>query len=311
MVPQATVLPAPPERKRAMSNLDRGRTGFGYLLLTPQIVGFTFVGVGALIWVIWLSLNKVNVLSGSQEFVGLENYIRITNDPSMATVLPNTLFFVSVLSVSGTVVALLLAVMLNQKLPGITFFRSAIFLPALVTMVAWALVWSFIVQPQGLLDTITGALGASPFPWLRSEWATLTVFAVIQLLKNVGINVMIFLAALQAVPQELVDAARVDGARAWGTFRHVVIPQISPSIMMVFMLMIVGSFKVFELVLLLTDGGPGVQTSVLSFEIYRQAFRLNEIGYASALAVLLFAIVLALTAVVWQLRKRLVFHEND
>ncbi|SDS49086.1 carbohydrate ABC transporter permease [Jiangella sp. DSM 45060] len=290
---------------------DGGRNGFGYLLLAPQFVGFTAVGVLALGWVIWLSLNEVNVLAGRQTFVGLENYARILDEPDMRTILPNTLFFVCVLSVTGTVVSLGLAMLVNQKLRGIGFFRSMIFVPALVTMVAWTLVWSFIVQPQGLLDAVVGVAGLGPFAWLRGGWLTLAVFAVIQLMKNVGINMMIFLAALQAVPDELVDAARIDGASRQGVFRHVVVPQISPSILMVFMLMIVGSFKVFEVVLLLTEGGPGVQSTVLSFEIYKQAFELNDVGYASALSVLLFAIILVLTGVIWQLRKRVVFHESD
>lgn len=250
------------------------------------------------------------MLAGTQEFAGVANYARILSDPSMLTVLPNTLFFVCVLSIAGTVVALALALLLNQKIPGISIFRSIVFIPALVTMVAWALVWSFIVQPEGLLDAVLGSVGIGNLPWLRGGWLTLVVFAVIQLTKNVGINMMILLGALQGVPQELTEAARIDGAGSWRVLRSVVIPQISPAILMVFMMMIVGSFKVFEIVLLLTEGGPGVQSSVLSFEVYKNGFLLNDTGYASALAVLLFVIILILTAAIWQVRKRVVFHEE-
>src|SRR5699024_11781110 len=112
----------------------RGSNRFGYLLLAPQMIGFTAVGLVAIVWVIWLSLHDVNVLAGSQDFVGLDNYARILTDPSMITVLPNTFFFVCVLSVAGTVIALLLAVPLNQQLRGIGLFRSIVFIPALVTM---------------------------------------------------------------------------------------------------------------------------------------------------------------------------------
>lgn len=293
------------------SGRDVGRNRFGYLLLAPQTIGLVLVGVFAIIEVIQLSLNKVNVLAGRRTFVGLDNYARIFSDPDMAVILSNTFFFVGVLSVTGTIVALGLALLLNQKLPGINIFRIAIFIPALVTTVAWSLVWRFLLQPAGVIDSITALVDAGPFPWLRGGWLTLAVFAVIQLTKNVGINVMILLAALQSVPQELIDAAQVDGAGRWAQFRNVVLPQISPAILMVFMLMISGSFKVFELVLLLTNGGPGVQTSVLAFEIYRQAFRLNDIGYASALSVFLFALVLIISGLVWSLRRRLVFHEAD
>src|SRR5690625_3009845 len=140
---------------------------------------------------------------------------------------------------------------------------------------------------------------------------------------------MILLGALQAVPQELIEAGRIDGAGSPRILRSVVIPQISPAILMVFMLLIVGSFKVFEVVLLLTEGGPGVQSSVLSFEVYKQGFLLNDVsqrtgvadimqgfllndvGYASALAVLLFALILLLTTIIWQTRKRVIFHEGE
>lgn len=290
---------------------DVGRHAFGYALLAPQTLAFIVVGIVAVGGVAQLSLTSVNVLAGTREFVGLDNYARLFSDPDMVVVLANTFFFVFVLSIAGTIVALALSLLLNQKLPGINFFRAAIFIPALVTTVAWVLVWRFILQPQGLLDGILGVIGVGQLPWLRGGWLTLTVFAVIQLTKNVGINMMIFLAALQAVPTELIDASRVDGARRWQRFWHVILPQISPAILMVFMLMISGSFRVFELVLLMTNGGPGNQTSVLAFEIYRQAFRLNDIGYAAALAVFLFVLVLALTGMIWQLRRKLVFHESE
>jgi multiple sugar transport system permease protein len=296
--------------RRPRSALDRGRNGFGYFLLAPQVIAFTAVGVVALGWVIWLSMNHINILARSQTFVGLDNYVRILQDPNMATVLPNTLFFVVIISVSNTVIGLLLALLMNQKLPGITVFRSLIFVPALVTMVAWTLVWRFIVQPQGGLDALLGLVGIPEIPWLRSGWVTLVLFAFIQMTKNVGINMILFLSALQSIPQELSEAARIDGANRWGVFRHVTVPQISASTLMVFMLTVVGSFKIFEIVLLLTNGGPGVQTSVLSFAIYQNAFVLNDVGYASALAVLLFALVLILSGLIWQLRKRLVFNEE-
>lgn len=297
--------------RRRTSHREQGRNGFGYLLLAPQMIGFSAIGVVAVLWVFWLSLHEVNVLAGTQEFSGLDNYARILTDPSMITVLPNTFFFVCALSIAGTAVALILALLLNQALRGINVFRSIVFIPALVTMVAWVLVWSFIVQPEGLLDAILGTVGVDGPAWLRGGWLTLAVFAVIQLTKNVGINVMILLGALQAVPQELVEAAGIDGAGSLRVLRNVVVPQISPAILMVFMLMIVGSFKVFEVVMLLTEGGPGVQSSVLAYEIYKQGFLLNDVGYASALAVLLFLLILLLTALIWQARKRVVFHEDD
>src|SRR5690606_37556613 len=143
---------------------------------------------------------------------------------------------------------------------------------------------SFILQPGGLFDGIVGVVGAGRFPWLRGGWLTLGVFAFIQLTKNVGINMMIFLAALQAVPQELIDASHVDGASPWTRFRHVVLPQIASASIMVLTLMDSRSDEVFALVLPRNNGGSGVQTSVLAFELFRPAVRLYDIGYAAALS---------------------------
>src|SRR5690625_5171749 len=138
------------------SPLHAGRNIFGYALLAPQTLGMLVVGLVAIGGLVQLSLTRVNVLAGTREFIGLDNYVRIFTDPNMAIILSNTFFFVVVLSIGGTVLALALAVLLNQKVPGINIFRAMIFIPALVTTVAWTLVWGFILQPGGLLDGIVG-----------------------------------------------------------------------------------------------------------------------------------------------------------
>jgi len=285
---------------------SRADSAFGYTLAAPQIIGFAVFGIYPLVEVFRLSTLRVNSLSGNEQFVGLDNYVRLTTDPGMPTVLVNTAFFVAVLSIVGTVLALGLALLVNQTIAGINIFRAAIFLPALISMVAWTIVWGYILQPRGLLDAFLVGLGGSPYPWLRSELVTLGILVGVQALKNVGLNMMILLAALQGVPSELKEAARVDGAGNFRIFRSIVLPEISPAILMVFMLMIVGSFKVFDVIHLLTQGGPGVSTTVLSYYVYVQAFTNNDVGYASALSVLLFGLVLVITVLVWQLRRRFV-----
>lgn len=296
--------------KRTITPAARRRRGadglFGYTLAAPQILGFAAFGIYPLLEVFRLSTFKVNSLSGMEQFVGLDNYVRMIEDPAMPTVMRNTGFFVILLSVTGTVLALALALLVNQQLKGIQFFRAAIFLPALISMVAWTIVWGYMLQPRGLFDAALVAIGSSPFPWLRSDLATVAIMVLVQALKNVGLNMMILLAALQSVPTELKEAARVDGAGRWRTFRSIVLPEISPAVLMVFMLMIVGAFKVFDVIYLLTRGGPGVSTTVLSYYIYDQAFTYNDVGYSSALSVLLFLLVLVISTVVWQVRKRFV-----
>lgn len=284
--------------------------GFGYLLLSPQLLGFVILALYPLVEVFRLSLYQVNALTGESKFIGLANYLRMIEDPDSARILLNTFFLVAVLSVLETVLSLGLALFLNQRLPGINVFRAAIFIPALVTMVAWTVVWRFILQPGGFLDWLASIFQLPTVDWLRSGFLTLGVIAVIQTLKNVGLYMMIFLAALQGVPSEIIDASRVDGANRWQSFRNVTVPQISPTILMVLMLTIVGAFKVFDVIYILTQGGPGVSTTPLSYAVY-SAFAQNQIGYASAYSVVLFLLVVLISFVVWQLRRRFVYHEAE
>src|SRR5690625_1893690 len=238
---------------------------FGYALITPQLLGFALFGLVTTGQSIWLSLNTINALSGETKFVGLENYKNLLAGDRFPLVFTNTVYFVAVFSVLNIAVALGIALLLNNQLRGVNVFRAAVFIPALVTTVAWVLVSRFILQPEGVLDFLVSFLGMEDTPWLRSRWLTLTVMIFVQLIKNVGINVLLCLAGLQAVDKELLEAAETDGAGWWPRFRHVVIPQIAPTLFMVFLLTVVASFKVFEVILILTNGGPGYETNVLSF----------------------------------------------
>ncbi|MFD5226645.1 carbohydrate ABC transporter permease [Microbacterium sp. NPDC058342] len=284
---------------------------FGYALITPQLLGFAVFGLLTTGQSVWLSLNSINALSGATEFVGLKNYATLLAGERFSLVFANTIYFVVAYSVLNIVVAMGIALLLNNRLRGVNVFRAAVFIPALVTMVAWALVSRFILQPDGLLDFLVSFGGVEDTPWLRSRWVTLTVIIVVQLTKNVGINVLLCLAGLQSVDRELLEAAETDGAGWWARFRHVVIPQVSPTLFMVFLLTVVGSFKVFEVILILTDGGPGYETNVLSFMIYDEAFRRHDFGEASALAVILLLMIIIVSSLLWSLRKKLVYAEND
>lgn len=285
------------------------RNVMGLAMLAPQSLGYAAFGLVPLGTVFWLSLHQISALTQQQTFVGWDNYERLLTKPANLAILARTGVYVALLSSLGVLLALILALLVNQKLRGIVIFRVAYFLPALVTLAAWAIVWGFVLQPEGLADAIVGFFGAGPIPWLRDPKLALVAVVVVQVLKNVGINMMILLAALQTVPDELVDAAQLDGASQLGVFRQVTLPHIAGTVLMVVILMVVGSFKVFEQILLLTNGGPGTSTVILSFEVYRQAFVIGDVGYASALATLLFFLILVLTALVWSARRRFVYHE--
>jgi multiple sugar transport system permease protein len=281
----------------------------GYAMVAPVVLGALAFVVLPLGMVVWYSLHEWNVLANTFTFVGAENYGRMASDDGLADALLASLWFSIGLVVLNIVLALLLAVLLNQRLPGTTTFRTFFFSPVVVSLVAWTIVWSFLLQADGGINGFLAVLGVDGPNWLRHETTAMIAVIIVQVFKNVGLNMILFLAALQGVPEELQEAARLDGAGAWRRFRSITLPLISPTILLVSIITIVGSLEVFAQIDVLTGGGPGNSTTVLVYYLYQQAFRFNEFGYASAIAVLLFVIVLVLTLLQWQSRKRWVFHE--
>ncbi|MNT37707.1 Lactose transport system permease protein LacF [compost metagenome] len=206
--------------------------------------------------------------------------------------------------------ALLLAVLLDQKLKGMVVFRTLFFSPVVVSLVAWTIVWSFLLQNNGGINGLLAMLGIEGPNWLRTPTTAMISVIVVQVFKNVGLNMVLFLAALQGVPKELYEAARVDGAGRFKQFRRITLPLISPTILLTSIITIVGSLQVFAQIAVLTQGGPGMSTTVLVYYLYQQAFQFHFFGYGSTLSILLFVIVAVLTFVQWQMRKRIVFYEN-
>jgi multiple sugar transport system permease protein len=312
--PSAAVLqPANGRRRRPFHlTLAQQDAAFGYLFISPQIIGFLITVVGAVLVVFYYSFQERNILTGLTRPAGLENYARMAGgDPLFSTVLTNSLVFTIGLVPLNLAMALLLAMLVNQQLRGVTLFRTLYFAPVVTSAAAWAIVWRFILQGEsGTLNQFLGLVGISGPNWLREPaWA---MFAVIftRVLKNVGLNMIIFLAALQSIPKEFDEAATVDGANVWQRFWRITVPLLSPTILLVTVLTVIGSLKIFDHIVLMTNGGPSNATTVLVYYIYFQAFRVFNTGYASALAVVLFVLALIATIVQWGLRKRLVYSEQ-
>lgn len=309
-VPGATsAAPGPAPRRPWLTHTRRDALA-GYLFVAPQVVGILLFVLIPLGLIGYFSLHEWNVLAGSFEFTGLKNIKRLFEDPRLGPVLLATGVFSAGLVVVNLGLALLLAVLLNRRARGNTFFRTLFFSPVVVSLVAWTIVWSFLLQRDGGINGILQLFGVTGPNWLREGfWAMVSVI-VVQVFKNVGLNMVLFLSALQGVPREVIEAARVDGASARQTFFRMTLPLISPTILLTSIITIVGSLQVFAQIAILTEGGPGTSTMVLVYYLYLQAFDFNDFGYGSALALVLFLIVLVLTVVQWQLRKRFVFYEN-
>ncbi|SES28848.1 sugar ABC transporter permease [Rhizobium sp. NFR03] len=282
----------------------------GFLFIAPQMIGiFVFVLI-PLGLVFWYSLHEWNVLANTFAFTGAQNYRMLLEDESLLDVLGATAIFSVGLVIFNLSLALLLAVLLNQRLAGIGVFRTLFFSPVVVSLVAWTIVWGFLLQKNGGINGMLLTFGIEGPNWLREETTAMISVVVVQVFKNVGLNMILFLAALQGVPKELYEAARIDGAPAYKQFRRITLPLISPTIMLTSIITIVGSLQVFAQIAVLTQGGPGLSTTVLVYYLYQQAFQFHYFGYGSTLSILLFAIVAILTFAQWQMRKRIVFYES-
>lgn len=246
------------------------------------------------------------------EFIGLGNYIELAESSAFWEVLRNTIVF-ALLYVPGVMaLGFGLALLVNQKLKGIAFFRGLYFLPAITSMVAVGLVWNWIFSTRyGLLNHVLRAyLGvSSPPAWLADSDTTLLVLVIVSIWKSAGFPMMIFLAGLKGIPQYLYEAARIDGANAWQRVRFVTVPMLTPVTFFVLIISIFDAFQTFEVTLTMTEGGPINASTTLSFYIYKNAFQFFRYGFSSALAYVLLVIVVVITIINFRIRRRWV-HDN-
>lgn len=283
-----------------------------YTMLLPQLAGFALFVVVPLAWLVYLSLTDYSLISGRADFIGVDGYRETFQDPLFRTVLWNTAVFTLGMVPLNIALALALALMLDRSFRGRTFFRLAFFAPVATSAVAWALVWRFILQgeQQGVLNQGLSLVGMEGPNWLvEPGWAMGSIIAT-RVLKGVGINMLILLAALQTIPSETLEAAKVDGATPWKAFRHVKVPLLAPALLLVTVITTIGSLQVFDTILLMTGGGPANSTNVLVSYVFFRAFRTFDIGYASRLALIIFVISAVLTVLQWRARRKLVYLES-
>ncbi len=289
-----------------------GKYFWGYFFVLPSLLIITLFKLVPLVIGFGISFSNWNLLS-SPEFIGLQNYARLFTDANAIKVFGNT-FYYSGLSVPlNLVFSLGLALALNQKIKGLAFFRTAYYIPVVAASVAVSAIWVWLLSDYGIITTLLTSLGLKSINFLQDTKYALTSITLVDVWKNLGFNVVIFLAALQDVPEELRDAARVDGASAFDIFRHITLPLISPAIFFTAVMGVIGSLQAFDLVYNMSmkhEGGPARATSTVGFYIWQNAFKYSRMGYAAALSFALMAILLVLTIVQWQMRRKWVYGEE-
>lgn len=281
----------------------------GYLFVAPLILGLVVFTYGPVLAAFVLSFTKGDYIS-TPRWIGLENYVTLLDDKLFWQSMRNTLYYVVGVVPAGMVLALLLALAMNQKLRGIVIFRTIFFLPTISSSVAISLMWLWIYNPEfGAFNFLLDQIGIRGPAWLSSpQWAMPAVI-IMAVWRGVGYNMLIYLAGLQGIPDTFYEAASIDGAGAWAKFWNITVPLLSPTTFMLLILSLIGAFQVFEYTYVMTGGGPVYATLTLVLHVYNNAFRNFQMGYASALAYVLFFILLGLTIFQFRLQRRWVHYE--
>jgi ABC-type sugar transport system permease subunit len=287
--------PASPARRRAGR---RGEPSVAALFLAPSLLLLAVFAYGPLLANALLSLTSWNLLSRSRAFVALANYERLLADPRFPGVLQNTAIYALGVVSASMVLGLGLALLLDRQLTGHGFYRTVVFAPYVTSLAAVALIWIWIFDPRyGLVNGVLRSLLIPAPGWLaRPSWALLAV-CVVAVWHTAGYMMVIFLAGLQNVPPVLHEAARIDGAGPARVFWHITLPLLSPVAFFLAVTGLIVTVQLFDIVSVMTHGGPGDSTNVLAFYLYHRGFELFELGYASAIGMVLFAVVMALTVV--------------
>lgn len=292
-----------------------GRAAEAYLFLAPALVILLVFVVLPAIWILVLSLYRWDLISSDATLIGVGNYQRMAHDPLWWKSLWQTCYFVAVTVPVGTFLALGLALLLNSRIRGRSIFRAAVFAPYVTPAVATIVIWEWIFNHDyGLLNSALAVFQLPKIGWLTDSNAIMASVIIYSLWATVGFNVVIFLAGLANIPPDLQEAARVDGASSWQVFRRVTWPLLSPTTYFVLLISSIGSFKVFNVVYVLTEsdagvtGGPDRAALTIGVYLYKQAFEFFRAGYASAISVALFAIILAVTVIQMRVASRRVFY---
>lgn len=274
-----------------------------YTLLLPVIAFFVLFQYYPILKSIVISFQEYGLLRRERPFIGLENYVRQFQDPLFLSALLNTLLFVAVAVVAGVVLALFFAVLVEQTGKWAKLYRTLYFIPVVTSLLATSMVWRWLYASSGLINFVMTYAGLPPQAWLLSESLALPSLIALTVWKNLGFDLILFAAALQSIPSDYYEASNLEGATPLQNFWYITLPQLRPIVLLVCITAVIRSFQVFTIVLAMTQGGPINATRTLVYHIYEQGIQYDDMGYASAAAVILLVLVGLFTFVQTRLGK--------
>lgn len=291
-------------KSKAANKLKRKNTLTALSFIAPNFIGFFLFTLVPVVFSLILAFMEWDSFR-SPEFVGMKNFSKMLGDDTFWISLKNTFLYTIGVVPLTLVCSLGLAILLNKKVRGMKFFRTAFFFPYVTSLVAIAVVWNMLFHPtMGPINQFLKFFIENPPGWTSSsDWA-LTAIIIVSVWRGMGYYMILYLAGLQSVPKELYEAASIDGANKWHQFRNVTLPSLRPTTFFVSIMLVINCFKIFDLVQVMTAGGPGRATNVLVYQIYNEAFVKFNFGYASAIAMVLFVIVLGITVIQFKWNQR-------
>lgn len=307
---QAEIKVSPAKRSERRNRLARREALNGYAFFSPWLFGFLVFTAGPVLYSLYLSFTSYDTLS-SPKWIGIMNYkVLLTQDATFWKSLYNTLYYVVFSVPLSLIIGVLLAMLMNQKVPGIRFFRTVFYLPSVVSGVAVALLWMWLLDPSfGLINTTLAKFGIQGPGWLTDvDWSKPSL--ILMSLWGVGGSMIIYLAGLQGIPRDLYEASRVDGAGAVRQFWRITLPLLTPTIFYNLIMGLLGGFQVFLQSFVMTNGGPVDSTLFYALYLYNKAFKSSQMGYASAMAWILLVLTLICTLIVLRTSKKWVYYEG-
>lgn len=295
-------------RKRIFWSHDRKEAVIGWLFLAPEAIGIISLAIFPLVFSLVLSFTDWNLVGGfeAMHWVGLDNFTRMLDDSKFIKALQNNLLFTAVTVPCGLIIAMIMAVIVHTKLYAKDLFKILFFIPYICSTVAIAAVWAALYQPSnGPINQFLKQIGIEQPPlWLADSKYAIIAIMIISIWQALGYQMIIFMAGLTQIPEDIYESADIDGATGFQQFWHLTVPLLAPTTFFLTITTIIGSFKVFDLIKFLTDGGPNDASTVLVYRIYEEGFINFNMGYASALSWFLFILVIAVTSLTWITQRK-------